>query len=455
MGDELDDPCFLELLRFFDACEQLDGLTGAAPELPRTFTPAVRLCAAAVAAGRSRPGSPAGFYLDDGFDAALARERAALATAQAEYDAARGRATATVARARGRDITASEFIVMRDAMPRPLPAGVRVVREAPTYLLCELDADDAVLEAMRKRDEASARVAQAESNVRAALSSLVRDHAAALDAACDAVAEADLKISFARFAQTHDCVVPAFVADARLEIVAARFVPLATELQRDGRSFTPIDVALDGVAVLTGPNMGGKSACLRTCAFVALCAAFGLPVPAERARLPLFAQIAWLGVGADDAQGGLLSAFAREILRLRDVLAREARPRLILMDEFARTTTPREGKALVVGIIKRLRREGAVGLVATHVDGVAGAAGTRHYAVRGLRHVPMHPMDGDLSAALAALAASMDYRLEEVAGNGAPHADAIALAALLGTETSVINDAYAALDHRDPEDGHP
>ncbi|HEY5350109.1 MAG TPA: hypothetical protein VIJ64_10255, partial [Candidatus Lustribacter sp.] len=443
MGDELDDAGLLELQRFFDACDRLDALTRDSADMPRTVSPAVSACASALERGRA---GSFGFYLGDDFDAGLASERAGLRQSQAEYDAVRGRSIAAAATLLGREVDGNTFIVMRDDVPGTLPAGIRVVREAPTYVLCELDANEAELAALERRDAAAARVADAESRVRAALSSIVRAHAVALDAAMDTFAIADVLIGGARFTQAYDCRAAVLETGAIFEIAQARFVPLAAALERDGRAFTPIDVCLDGVAVVTGPNMGGKSACLRTCGFAAVCAAYGLPVPARSARMPLYAQVAWLGIGGEDDGGGLLSSFAREVVRLRDVLASKERPRLILLDEFARTTTPREGKALVVAVIARLRAEGATALAATHVDGVAKAAGVTHYAVRGLRSVPRAAAAGDLQAALVTLAASMDYTLEEVHGDAVRGADAIALAALLGIDESVIADAYAALE---------
>ena len=137
--------------------------------------------------------------------------------------------------------------------------------------------------------------------------------------------------------------------------------------------------------------MGGKSVALRTCGFVAVCAAFGLPVPAARARLGLFDRIAWLGIGREEPMGGLLSSFAREVLALKELLTSDAVRLLVLADEFARTTNPREGKALVVALLERLRARGACGLAATHLEGVAEAAGARHFAVRGLREIPGRP----------------------------------------------------------------
>jgi DNA mismatch repair ATPase MutS len=161
----------------------------------------------------------------------------------------------------------------------------------------------------------------------------------------------------------------------------------------------------------------------------------------------LFDEIAWLGVGADDdGGGGLLSSFAREVVRLREVLERKPQRLFALFDEFARTTTPREGKALLVAVLERLREGAVCGLAATHLAGVAKAADVRHFAVRGLRGIPKRPATGDLHEALASLASSMDYTIEEVVDERTRPSDAIALASLLGVDDEITKAAYEALE---------
>jgi DNA mismatch repair protein MutS2 len=314
--------------------------------------------------------------------------------------------------------------------------------------LCALEYDESALAAMERRDQAVDGVADVEERVRATLSDEVRSRAAELDRAALVLGETDVLVAAARFARLYDCRPAHIVQRASVRLEGARFLPLAGELESEGRRFTPIDVELHDVAVLTGPNMGGKSVCLRTCGFGVLCAAFGLPVPAERAETALFDEIAWLGIGAGDGvSGGLLSSFAQEVVRLRDVLARPAAKTFVLVDEFARTTTPQEGKALLIALIEALRERGACGMVATHLGGVASAAGVRHFAVRGLRGIPERPAAADLSEALASLARSMDYTIAEVgAGQAEARADAIALAALLGLDGGLIEAAYRALE---------
>ncbi|HTX58068.1 MAG TPA: hypothetical protein VMH02_00225 [Verrucomicrobiae bacterium] len=444
MGDVLSDANFLELQRTFDAIERIDALLAGA--LEPAGSEATRAAARCLELGRA---GKFGFYLDDRFDAELAASRARLAQAQAELGAARGRAVQRAAAALGREeIAGDEFIVMRADLHGALPEGVRVVREAPTYYLCALEYDDRTLCALERRDAAADAVAAAEEAARAALSQAIRERAAPLDAAIRRLGELDVMIAAARFARRYDCVVAEPARENFLAFAGGRFLPLADELAAEGRAFAPIDVVLHDVAVLTGPNMGGKSVCLRTCGFVALCAAFGLPVPAARARVGLFGEIAWLGIGSEGELGGLLSSFAREVVRLREILERGGERLFVLVDEFARTTTPHEGKALLVALLARLRERRACGLAATHLGGVAEAAGARHFAVRGLRDVPRRPPGGDLHRVLAALASSMDYTVTEVTGAETPRADAIALAALLGLDDELVAAAYDALEER-------
>ena len=251
-------------------------------------------------------------------------------------------------------------------------------------------------------------------------------------------------VARARFAQTHACVPAAISGKALVQCRDARFLPLQAELQAQGRRYEPISLELRGVAVLTGPNMGGKSVALRTCALVALLAAFGIPVPASAGTTALFDEIAWLGIGAHEEPGDCLSSFAREVIRLKELLSRPSQRMLVLVDEFARTTTPHEGKALLVALIGALRRRGRPAFIATHLAGIAKEAAVRHFAVRGLRGVPATPASGDLSEALAALADSMDYSVAEVTEGAQEHADAIALAQLLGLDEDVVAEAKDA-----------
>lgn len=440
MGDTLTDVNFLEIQRFCDVLARTATLLG---EYSPYTLPLCEDVSKALEPGRS---GTRGFYLDDRFDKELAAARKYLRDAQAAFEDARGHLAARIAQSLGREQGGTaEFIIMRDELRGPIPQGVRVTREAPTYYLCELELDEGALDALRRRDDLTARVACLEETVRTRLSDVIRKTSAQLQEASGALGAIDVLLAAARFTQRYACTVAQHTPDDGLAFTSARFLPLQTELELQDRTYVPISLAFSGVAVLTGPNMGGKSIGLRTCGFIAACAAFGLPVPATRATVPLFAHIAWLGTGIADDEEGLLSSFALEVVRLRETLLVKRQPELLLVDEFARTTTPDEGRALLLALIARLRERGTCGLAATHLSGIAPTAGVPHFAVRGLRGMPDRPPEGDLQAALAQLAQLMDYTIEPVTGDSKNAADAIFLASLLGMDRPFIESAWQLL----------
>ena len=440
MGDALTDVQFLELQRF---CDTIGRMRTAAAQTP---LPSIDACeAVARALERGRAGS-FGFYLADDYDGQLGAARARLSAAQAEYDAARGRLTAAIAQKLGREQVASdEFIVMRDDLQGALPEGIHVIREAPTYLLCAVELDEGSLAALGRRDALASQVALAEERARFALSAIVREHAVALERAATTLGEIDVLLAAVRFCKRLGCSAARYQREPSISFRAACFPPVAQELDAQNRAYTPIDAQISEVAVLTGPNMGGKTVALQTAGFLALCAAFGLPVPAAETTTCIFARIAWLGIGAREELGGLLSSFAREIVQLRAALDGAFAPALFLIDEFARTTNPEEGRALLLALIARLKERRICAFIATHLGGIARAAGSIAYRVTGLRDVPAQAPEGDLSEALMALAASMDYRISVTAGDGAENADAIVLARLLGMDAAFIERAWQEL----------
>lgn len=439
-GDTLEDADLLIVLRFCDgAARAFDTALDLPGAQARRRVTAFEAARSILEPGRIHKTD---FYLGDAFGAEIRDARAAETTARGAYHAARAQLVERVRAVLHRgDIGDDEFIVMRDAAPAPMPTGVRVVREAPTYLLCELKLDEAALITLRARDDAEDRVAAAEERARDAISRSLREHVPGLEEGTLLLAELDMLTAAARFAHVHTCAPAEIVDEAIVDVTDARFLPLAQALAAEGHAYAPVSLDARGVLVITGPNMGGKTTALRACGAIALYAALGLPVPAARARVGLFDRTVWLGVGVRDAaQGSLLSAFASEVVRLRDALPVPQQRTLFLSDELARTTTPHEAAALLIAVIRRLRERGACGLMATHVAGIAAESGARHFAVRGLRGVPEHA-GGDLSRALASLAASMDYTLSEVSQDAPVQDDALALASLLGLDGDVVADA--------------
>ena len=444
-GGVLDDVDFFEVSRLLDTFAELAALADH-PLLAELVAPfgVLNALRSELAPGRSAERT---FYLSDAFDAPLAAERTTSAAAQAVYDLARGRLAERIARYAGLDhVRDGEFVLLRERVVAPLPPELRVIREAPTYLLCELALDAPALAALAERDDAAERVARAEENVRARLSTRVAATAHALDAACAVLGTLDLLVARARFAGRYYCALPEISQAATITFADGRFLPLVAALDERARPYVSVSLDLTGVGVVTGPNMGGKTAALRTLGFLVACVALGVPVPAVRARVPLVDDVAWLGLGGAPETDGLLSAFGNEVVELSDFLKRRPARALALVDEFARTTSPREGRALSVALVETLRERGAFGLVATHFTGLAASARAPHYAVGGVRaFAPSNDAPLDVRAALERIARSTDYRLARVDETMLPRADALELAEVLGLDATLLARAHAAL----------
>jgi DNA mismatch repair protein MutS2 len=443
-GAVLADTDFFEISRFLDAVAAALALATHCEFRALGLPARDEALVAALAAGRTAERT---FYLGDDFDAELKAVRGAAAALRARYDAERSRLAERVAAYAGLDhVRDGEFVLMRERAATPLPREIRVLREAPTYYLCELTLDGPALEALAHLDASEARVAEREEAVRARLSAAVHGAASGLDAAAAKLGVLDSFVTRARFAQRYDACLPQIPDEPALAFDEARFLPLAASLAARGHRYVPLSIDLDGVGVLTGPNMGGKTAALQTCGFVAACVALGLPVPAAAARVALFDEVVWIGAGGEGANDALLSSFGREVTQVRDFLARARSRPLALVDEFARTTTPREGGALLVALLERLRDRGAVGLAATHLSRIAEDAGVAHFAVVGLRELPERAEGTlDLDVAIERIARVMDYRVRRVGADDELRADAIALADVLGLDAALIARARSAL----------
>jgi hypothetical protein len=444
-GDPLSDPDFFELGRFADALAATSRAWAAAGGDPAEAPPRVPELGELLARGRTA----GAFYLADAFGASLAAARAAFAAADAELSRERERLGRALEARLGTLPEAEEFIAMRDIVA-DVPPGVRVVRETPAYRLLALELDAEALTAAARRDAALASVAGEEEGVRRDLADGIARLGPRILAAARALGELDRTLARVTFTQRWGGCVPLLGA-ASFGFTEASFVPLREALADAGLPYTPISLELRGPAVLTGPNMGGKSAALATCGFLAACAAIGVPPPAASAAFPLMGGVCWIGGEQAADRARLLSAFGAEVVRMRDALASAGNPALLLVDEFARTTGPREGRALLIALVEELDRRGVFALVSTHFDGVARAAGVAHLAIAGLGP---HSLDAhaarDVHAALDAVARAMDYCIVAVDGESHVHSDALALAGLLGLATPVVERA-AALYAATPE----
>jgi DNA mismatch repair protein MutS2 len=213
----------------------------------------------------------------------------------------------------------------------------------------------------------------------------IGSHAEAILAAVDVLAELELQFAKAHFAEDYNCVAvqlsgdrPASSGDSRprlsgategrLLLHNARHPLLERNLRTKDISVVPVSVELEGERrqlIITGPNTGGKTVTLKTVGLLALMAQAGLPVPADRAELPLFdAVLADIGDYQSIEQN--LSTFSAHVTNI-DFISRTATDRsLVLLDELGSATDPEEGAALAVAIAGHFGGIGCMTIISTH-----------------------------------------------------------------------------------------
>ncbi len=234
----------------------------------------------------------------------------------------------------------------------------------------------------------------------------IGDNAEAILAAAVILAELDLQFAKARFAEDYNCVAVTLsetagaegagngrladerapderardkrvgderasinpTSEARLILHRARHPLLERNLKLKNAKIVPITVELEGdhrQLVITGPNTGGKTVSLKTLGLLALMAQSGIPVPADRAEMPVFDAIL-ADIGDYQSIEQNLSTFSAHVTNI-DFISRTATPHsLVLLDELGSATDPEEGAALAVAIAEHFRQVGCMIVISTH-----------------------------------------------------------------------------------------
>ncbi|MBR5092579.1 MAG: DNA mismatch repair protein MutS [Bacteroidales bacterium] len=195
--------------------------------------------------------------------------------------------------------------------------------------------------------------------------------------------------------------------------------------------YQPVDIALyQGVCLITGANMAGKTVLLKSVGTAQLMAQCGMYVPASKATIRLVeGVVSSIGDEQDEMNG--LSSYASEIIKISHIIDTcRSHEMLVLIDEPARTTNPVEGKALVQAIIKILNPMRSITLITTHY-GQLGAQ-CRKLRVKGfvedMSDVPLTPQS---------INRFIDYSLTEDQSDNVPH-EALRIATILGCDGELI-----------------
>ena len=194
--------------------------------------------------------------------------------------------------------------------------------------------------------------------------------AARIKATAAAVAELDVTIALTDVAVENRYSRPTFTDSGEMRVIAGRHPVIEKLAERDAQRFIANDVYFHPtsqfIAIITGPNMGGKSTYLRQAALLSILAQMGSFVPAESALVPIVDRV-FTRIGAADNLARGRSTFMVEMTETAVILNTATSQSLIVLDEIGRGTATYDGLSLAWAVVEHIHREiGAKTLFATH-----------------------------------------------------------------------------------------
>ena len=173
----------------------------------------------------------------------------------------------------------------------------------------------------------------------------------------------------ARWALDNGAVKPIISTEGCLLLRKARHPLLQQTLRSQGKDIVPLDMELNSeqrILVISGPNAGGKSVCLKTTGILQYMVQCGFLVPAlENSEFPLFGSL-MIDIGDQQSIENDLSTYSSHLVNMKAMLHEASERTLILIDEFGSGTEPTIGGAISESILEHFVERKAYGVITTH-----------------------------------------------------------------------------------------
>lgn len=183
------------------------------------------------------------------------------------------------------------------------------------------------------------------------------------------VGEMDFLLAKAHTALDFVAGMPVISSDGSLSLRKARHPLLERSLKKENRHICPLTVNLTAekrILMISGPNAGGKSVCLKTTGLLQYMFQWGMLIPtSESSELPIFDRIE-VCIGDDQSLENDLSTYSSFLLDMKEMLSCSNERTLILIDEFGSGTEPTAGGAIAEALLAEFDRRGCYGVITTH-----------------------------------------------------------------------------------------
>lgn len=181
--------------------------------------------------------------------------------------------------------------------------------------------------------------------------------------------EMDFVMAKAKLALDERAGMPVISRDGQMHLRKARHPLLEEALRREGRQMVPVSLSLTPrkhILLISGPNAGGKSVCLKTAGLLQYMFQWGLLIPtSETSELRIFQRI-MVSIGDDQSLDNDLSTYSSFLSEMREMLACADGDTFVLIDELGAGTEPAAGAAIGEALLSRLDNAGVYGVITTH-----------------------------------------------------------------------------------------
>ena len=189
--------------------------------------------------------------------------------------------------------------------------------------------------------------------------------------------EIDFVRSKARFALEINAIRPRMEDEPSLDWVKAVHPLLMLSLRKQHKDVVPLTLTLNAVnriLIISGPNAGGKSVCLKTVGLLQYMVQCGLMIPLhDSSRVGWFERL-FIDIGDEQSIENDLSTYSSHLLNMKYFLRYSQGNTLLLIDEFGSGTEPKIGGAMAEACLDRYNSQGAYGVITTHYSNL------KHYA---------------------------------------------------------------------------
>ena len=209
------------------------------------------------------------------------------------------------------------------------------------------------------------------------------------------LAKIDLIQAKQKLAEIQKAIEPEVEDHPHIDWIRAIHPLLQQSLEKKGEKVVPLDITLTQdkrILIISGPNAGGKSVCLKTVGLLQYMLQCGLSIPvSERSKTGVFQNI-MIDIGDEQSLENDLSTYSSHLLNMKNMMKAANGNTIILIDEFGTGTEPGIGGAIAEAVLDRFCKQGAYGVITTHYQNLKHFADSHKGVANGAMLYDRHEM---------------------------------------------------------------